>query len=271
MILKLDFENAFDKIEHGAMLNIMEKMGFGAKWISWMKLIFSIGTSLVLLNGSPSKVFHYRRRVRHGDPLPPLLFVLAANLLQTLINRAKDQGLLNLPIPLHHSNDFPILQYADDTLIIMEGCSRQPFFLKVLLNSFASSTDLKVNIQKSMMVPINISNARLNFLAATFGCSTGSLPFTYLGLPLGLTKPKVEEFLSLISRCEKRLASTSLFLSQAGKLQFANSVFTAHPTFYMSTLSLHVTVREQINKYRKHCLWRESQESNMVNQCFPKH
>jgi hypothetical protein len=95
----------------------------------------------------------------------------------------------------------------------MEGCANQLFFLKTLLNSFTEVTGLKVNFQKSMMVPINLSQEKLNHLTRTFGCSTGSLPFTYLGLPLGLTKPKVEEFMPIVSRCEKRLVSTSIFLS----------------------------------------------------------
>ena len=41
VILKLDFEKAFDRIEHKAMLEIMKKKGFGDKWITWMELIFS--------------------------------------------------------------------------------------------------------------------------------------------------------------------------------------------------------------------------------------
>lgn len=57
---------------------------------------------------------------------------------------------------LPHDHDFPILQYADDTLIFMQGDARQLFFLKAILNSFAESTGLKVNYEKSMMVPINI-------------------------------------------------------------------------------------------------------------------
>ena len=128
MILKLDFEKAFDRIEHGAMLEIMKKKGFGDKWISWMKLIFDSGTSSVLLNGTSGIVFHCKRGVRQGDPLSPLLFVLAADHLQSIINKAKDQGLLNLPIPLQYTNDFPILRYADDTLVIMEGCGRQTVY-----------------------------------------------------------------------------------------------------------------------------------------------
>jgi hypothetical protein len=66
----------------------------------------------------------------------------------------------------------------------MQGDARQLFFLKAILNTFAKTSGLKVNYAKSMMVPINISEERFDILAQTFGCSKGSLPFTYLGLPL---------------------------------------------------------------------------------------
>lgn len=105
------------------------------------------------------------------------------------MNKAKDMNLLKLPIPLQSTADFPIVQYADDTLIILEGGPKQLFFLKTLLQVFSDSTGLKVNYNKSLMLPININEDKLDHLAKTFGCSKGSLPFTYLGLPLGVTKP----------------------------------------------------------------------------------
>lgn len=78
------------------------------------------------------------------------------------------------------------------------------------------------------------------------------MPFTYLELPLGTTKPTIEDFLPLVSRCEKRSVSTSIFLS----LQLTNSVFSSLPTFYLCTFKVHKTIIKQIDKYRKHCLWR---------------
>jgi hypothetical protein len=50
------------------------------------------------------------------------------------------------------------------------------------------------------MVPINVTDERLEVLASVFGCQKGSLPFTYVGLPLGTTKPKIDDFLALIQR-----------------------------------------------------------------------
>jgi hypothetical protein len=121
VILKLNFEKTFDKIEHEVLLQVMEHKGFPSKWIRWVKDILSSGTSSVLLNGTLEKVFHCQRRVRQGDPHSPLLFVLAADLLQSIINKIKDSGLLRLPINVGYTRDFSIVQYADDTLLIMKA------------------------------------------------------------------------------------------------------------------------------------------------------
>jgi hypothetical protein len=185
---------------------------------------------------------------------------LTADFLHTLLNSAKDRGLLALPVPTFNQSDFPILQYADDTLIFLVGDARQLFFLKSLLNSFAESTGLKVNYNKSLMVPINIEDDKFDILANTFGCSKGSLPFTYLGLPLSLTKPTMADFWPLVNHCERHLSSISSFLSQAGRLQLTNAVFSALPTFAMCTYLLPTTVIKQIDKFRKH--WRGSDINN---------
>jgi hypothetical protein len=105
------------------------------------------------------------------------------------------------------------VQYADDALLIMEVDARQLVFMKALLNNFVEIIGLKVSFSKSIMVPINIFEDKLDQLSRTFGCSKGSLPFTYLGLPLSLTKPKLDDFLPVVNKCESRLANISSSLS----------------------------------------------------------
>ena len=82
-----------------------------------MELIFSSATSSFLINGVPGKAFHCKRGTRQGDP-PLFLFVLTAALLQNVINNARAHGHLTMPIPLQYSQDFPVLQYADGTMVI---------------------------------------------------------------------------------------------------------------------------------------------------------
>jgi hypothetical protein len=94
VILKLDFEKAFDKIEYNAIMDILRHKGFRAKWLHWMDMIMSSGTSSIMLNGVPGKTFHCKRGVHQGDPLSPLLFVLAPDLLQSMLNKAKDAGII---------------------------------------------------------------------------------------------------------------------------------------------------------------------------------
>jgi hypothetical protein len=60
ILLRLDFAKVFDSIDHSAMLKIMKQMGFDARWLIWIDIIFSSGKSYVLLNGVPRRQFFER-------------------------------------------------------------------------------------------------------------------------------------------------------------------------------------------------------------------
>jgi hypothetical protein len=93
-------------------------------------------------------------------------------------------------------------------------------------------------------------------LAATFSCRVGSLPFTYLELPLSINKPTVQDCLPLVVKVEKRLCSRTLVLTQGGKLKMVNSVLSYMATFYMCSVKVLIEILNQIDKYRRHYLWR---------------
>jgi len=76
LLLKLDFEKAFDSIQHEAILRILAAKGFDNRWITWIQKLFSSETSSVLLNGVPGNHFKCKCGVMQGDPISPLLFLL---------------------------------------------------------------------------------------------------------------------------------------------------------------------------------------------------
>jgi hypothetical protein len=185
----LDFKKAFNLIEHSALFATLHAKGFPNKWISWIKDLLSTATSFVLLSGTAGKDFTCKRGVRQGDPLSLVLFAIAANLLQCVIDRGYTLGNLLPPFPQRHEHPFPIIQYADDTIMIMQANESQLTLPNEILHKITLSCGLVVNYHKSYIVPINTSAEKTSSLAQGFGCTIGSFHFTYLGLPMGLTKP----------------------------------------------------------------------------------
>jgi hypothetical protein len=95
-----------------------------------------------------------------------------------------------------------------------------------------------VNFHKSSIVPINVPEETMSELADAFGCQIGTLPFTYLGLPLGTSRPQIKDLLPLVTRLERRLASISHFLSQGARLQLVDSCLSSMSIFFLCSLHL---------------------------------
>jgi hypothetical protein len=260
VILKLDFAKAFDTIEHKAILIFLKCWGFDDRWLGWVDSIFSTGFSSVLLNGVPSKKFPCHRGVRQGDPFSLILFVAAANLLQSMVNKLHISGDLTPPLSIPGTN-FPIVQYADDTLLILQACPRQLLALRELLQVFAAATGLRVNYLKSCLMPINVDDYQIHLLVNIFGCSVGVLPFAYIGLPLGTTRPTVKDLTPIVDQIERRINASSHFLDYGGRLQLVNSVLSSLPNHHLSSLKIHKTIIKIADRSRRHCLWAKEEES----------
>ena len=91
--------------------------------------------------------------------------------------------------------------------------SGQLHTIKSILDSYTKATGLKVNYGKSQLMPINVEEEKTPQLALEIGCQVGRMHFTYLGLPLGTTRPTIREFMPLVDRIERRLTGTAIWLS----------------------------------------------------------
>ena len=181
--------------------------------------------------------------------------MIAVDLLQSVVNEMCSRNILTLPIPTT-SMDYPIVQYADDTLIVLPAIDSQLIAFKEMLEVFAKSTGLRVNFSKSSLIPINMTDDEGTHLAALLGCDVGSMPFTYLGLPMGTSRPTIYDLLPLVDRIERRLSASSCLLNQGSRLQLLQSVLSSMPIYFLCTLSLPQGILKQIERIMRQCLWR---------------
>jgi hypothetical protein len=71
VILKLDFEKAYDKISWSFLFEAMKQRGCCETWCNWIKRVVNSGTLSVKINDSMGSYFKSRKGVRQGDPISP--------------------------------------------------------------------------------------------------------------------------------------------------------------------------------------------------------
>ncbi|XP_058741722.1 secreted RxLR effector protein 78-like [Vicia villosa] len=144
LLLKVDFEKAYDSVSWQYLRETMTMMGFGERWMRWMEACIFNNNMSVLVNGSATKEFKVHRGLRQGDPLSPFLFVLAMEGLTALVKRSVDLGKFK-PFMYGDGELVDILQFADDIIILGEASCDNIWNLKVLLRGFELVSGLKIN------------------------------------------------------------------------------------------------------------------------------
>ena len=81
MIISVDAEKAFDKIQHPFMIRTLQMMGIKGTYLNIVKAIYDKLTANIILNGEKLKAFSLRSGTRHGCPLSPLLFNIVLEVL----------------------------------------------------------------------------------------------------------------------------------------------------------------------------------------------
>lgn len=161
LAIKLDFAKAFDNVHWDGLLQILQARGFQQKWREWILNLLASTRSTngpcqmstpALVPGSPANVVCVRvTRYRHIYSS-----LLVADMLQQMIKAISD----SVRHPLTDGLPCPVLQFADDTLVVIRGEPEDVQSLKSLLDNFAAATGLKINFDKTTAVPIHMNEAK---------------------------------------------------------------------------------------------------------------
>jgi len=142
VLLLLDFEKAFDRIEWDFLFKALEKLGFSRTWIHWVSSFYKEGTSAIKINGLPGPDFKLQRSVRQGCPLAPYLFILATDVLGHMLGDPK-YGVEGLSLP--RGGLIRDQTFADDTALYLQGSPANLDRTREVLRTFCSASGAKIN------------------------------------------------------------------------------------------------------------------------------
>jgi hypothetical protein len=206
VIIKLDYEKVYDRVNLEFLLEILESRGFSGKWIGWIKAVVHRGFVSVLANGEESSTFKTGKGLRQGDPLSPLLFNLVVDVLTRMLVRAIESRLIGGLLTQFRRGGVTVLQYADDN-VLFSSCDRICLRnLRCVLILFEVVSSMRINFHKSEVIPMNIDDVEAHGIAHVLNWPIGSLPFRYLGVPLHFDKLKREDLQPILDKLIKRIA-----------------------------------------------------------------
>lgn len=91
VLISLDAEKAFNRVEWGYIFYTLQKFGFGNKFISWVRLLYTLPTASIRTNNILSEHFSLYCSTRQGCPLSPLLFAIGCGPLVSLMHQRHTQ------------------------------------------------------------------------------------------------------------------------------------------------------------------------------------
>ncbi|XP_024190514.1 uncharacterized protein LOC112194518 [Rosa chinensis] len=196
LAFKFDIRKAFDTLDWNFLLRVLHTFGFDETFVHYIHAILQSAYISVSVNGQANGYFTCSRGVRQGDPLSPLLFCLAEEVLShgltSLVNRRKIR-----------------------TIAAPSSVSPHPMCCLRMV----------VNKAKSNLFLGRYTLPRQNRTCGLLGIRPGQLPFTYVGVPIFIGHPKSVHLVPIADKVRCKLSSwKGKQLSQASRLQLISSV-----------------------------------------------
>ena len=145
IIISIDVEKAFDKIQHPFIIKTLQKMGIEVTHLNIVNAIYDKPTANIILNGEKLKTFLLRSGIRQGCALSPLLFIIVLEVLATAIREEKERKGIQIG-----KEEVKVSLLADDVILYTENPKDSIRKLLELISEFSKVAGYKINMQKSL-------------------------------------------------------------------------------------------------------------------------
>jgi hypothetical protein len=146
MIISLDVEKAFDKIQYPFMIKVFERSGIQGPYLNVIKATYSKTEANIKVNGEKLEATPLKSGTRQGSPFSPyLLFNIVLEVLARAIQQQKEIKGIQIG-----KEEVKISIFANDMIVYISECKNSTRELLNLINSFSEITGYKINSSKSM-------------------------------------------------------------------------------------------------------------------------
>ncbi|KAL6058354.1 hypothetical protein STEG23_024193 [Scotinomys teguina] len=179
MIISLDAEKAFDKIQHPFMIKVLERSGIQGTFLNIIKAIYSKPTANIKLNGEKLKAIPLKSGTRQGCPLSPYLFNIVLEVLARAIRQHKEIKGIQI-----RKEEVKISLFADDMIVYLSDPQNSTKELLQLINTFSNVAGYKINSKKSVALLYTKDKRAEEEIKATSPFTIATNNIKYLGVTL---------------------------------------------------------------------------------------
>ncbi|XP_057770242.1 uncharacterized protein LOC130990061 [Salvia miltiorrhiza] len=257
MACKIDIKKAFDTIRWEFIVQVLRANGYHETFIRWISIIFQSARLSILFNGKISGYFACSRGVRQGDPLSPILFGIAEDVLSRLISSCVDSRHL-VPMGFSRNAHFPThLFYADDIILFCTATVRNARKIQDILTYYGSISGQICSQEKSnIYFGSKVPTERRRAIQRAMGFAIGNLPVIYLGVPIFIGRPRASYFMPIFDRIVQKFARwKGLQLSIAGRLCLVRSVIQSSIVHSMMVYRWPKSLLHSLDKKCRNFVW----------------
>ncbi|GJT05680.1 RNA-directed DNA polymerase, eukaryota, reverse transcriptase zinc-binding domain protein [Tanacetum coccineum] len=183
--------------------------------------------------------------------MSPFLFILAMEGLHALTCKAEALGLFKYASIGRDNLSIFHLMYADDVIFFGEWSWVNAHNLISMLRCFFLISGLKINVHKSNVLGVGVTDEEVSHMANIIGCGVAKFPLKYLGVLVWCNMARCTNWNAIIQKFSYTLSSwKARLLSVGGRLSLIKSVLGNLPTFYMSIYMMPVSIRKKLESLR---------------------